>query len=302
MSKYFIKPILLEQGLTLSNDTSISYNPFLSQLTVSDLSLSAATSGQQETVFSVGKLAVRLTLFQLLFDEIVVSKFELSDAYLKVEKTPTQLFVAGVDLNKENTDVETEKAPEVESTPLPYQLILPKLSLNNVNIDINNEEKLHDIQIKQLLISQVKASLQSQQALLTLQSIIDDTAVELSADANFIQGQGEVNSQLSIANYPLKKLAPYIEQLSTLSGAFSFDTKQQLTLSPEQIKLHVSQAKLSNSDLAAGVQEQFFNLAKLENTISDLTLTLNQGELTELSGTSQLTLNNADVHYQKYIS
>lgn len=62
LSKYFINPILAEQGLTLSSDTSIRYNPFLSQLTVSDLTLYL---NEQEKVLSINKLTIRLTLFRL---------------------------------------------------------------------------------------------------------------------------------------------------------------------------------------------------------------------------------------------
>ncbi len=299
LSKHFIAPILLKQKLSLSAETSIRYNPFLSQLTVSDLILYKTQKNKPETVLSINELTIRLTLFRLLFDEIVVSKFELNDAYLNVKKTPTQLIIAGVDVNKEKTESTPTDAPETETKPFPYQLILPELALNHVNIDINNNEKPHQINIKALLISQLKADLQSQQATLSLQSVIDKTAVELSADASFEQGQGDINSQLSITNYPLNKLQPYVEQLSVLGGSLSLTSKQQITIAPEQVKLHISQAKLSNNDLVVGYQQQFFNLEKLANTINDLKLTLKQGAITELSGISELTLNNADLYYEK---
>jgi len=299
LSKHFIEPILLEQGLTLSTDTSISYNPFLSQLTVSDLTLYKSQKNKQEKVFSLNKLTVRLTLFRLLFDKIVVSKFELNDAYLKIIKTPTQLIIAGIDLNQENNESPDEKKTETESKPFPYQLILPKLALNKVSIDVNNTEKLHHIDIKELLISQVKADQQSQKAILSLQSAIDKTALEITANAEFEQGQGEINSQLSITNYPINKLQHYVDELSDLSGLLSLTSKQQIFITPEQLKLHIIEAKLNNSDLVIGYQQQFFNLEKLENSIKDLKLTLNQGEISELSGTSQLALYNADVHYEK---
>ena len=299
LSKHFIEPILLEQELTLSTDTSIRYNPFLSQLTVSDLTLYKAQQNKQETVLSINKLTIRLTLFRLLFDKIVVSKFELNDAYLNVEKTPTQLIIAGVDVNKENTDSTPTEVPETESKPFSYQLILPELALNQINIDINNDDKPHKINIKTLLISQLKANQQAQQATLSLQSSIDKTALVLTADANIKQGQGNINSQLSITNYPLKRLQRYVDQLSDLDGSLSLTSKQTISIAPEQFKLHITKAKLTNSDLVVGYQQQFFNLQLLENNIDDLKLTFNQGEITELSGTSQLKLNNADLYHEK---
>lgn len=299
LSKHFIQPILLEQELSLSDDTSIRYNPFLSQLTVSDLTLYKAQQNKQETVLSVDELTIRLTLFRLLFDKIVVSKFELNEAYLKIEKTPTQLIIAGVDVNKENTNDTPKEATKTESTPFAYQLILPELALNQVNIDINNNDKPHLIDIKSLIISKVKADLQSQQATLSLQSTIDKTALVLTADADINQGKGDINSQLSITNYPIKRLQRYVDELSALDGSLSFASKQKITIAPEQFKLHVIQAKLSNNNLVVGYQKQFFNLEKLENNINDLKLTFDQDEITELSGTSDLTLNNADLHLEK---
>ena len=156
VSKYFIEPVLQEQGLTLSSEASIYYNPFLSQLTIKDFAL---FSNEEKKVFSLDKLTVRLTLYRLLFDEVVVSEFELNDAYLNVVKTPSQLIIAGIDLNKESDATPEEKTPETVSEPLPFQLILPRLSLNTVNIELNNNEINHQINIDELLISLVKADL-----------------------------------------------------------------------------------------------------------------------------------------------
>ncbi|MDO6507425.1 DUF748 domain-containing protein [Colwellia sp. 4_MG-2023] len=296
VSKYFIEPVLQEQGLTLSSEASIYYNPFLSQLTIKDFAL---FSNEEKKVFSLDKLTVRLTLYRLLFDEVVVSEFELNDAYLNVVKTPSQLIIAGIDLNKESDATPEEKTPETVSEPLPFQLILPRLSLNTVNIELNNNEINHQINIDELLISQVKADLKSQTALLSLQSVVDGTALELTADAVFDNGQGEVNSQLSLNGYPIQKVQPYVAELSELSGLLSFTSQQKLTIASDIVKLHVNKAELSNTDLIVGYQQQFVTLKNFETNIDDLLLTLSGDEITELSGMSQVTLNDAEVHYEK---
>lgn len=301
VSKHFIKPLVLEQGLTLSDDTGIYYNPFLSQLTISDLTLYKDQQGQQEKVFSVNKLTVRLALYRLLFDKIEVSKFELNDAYLKITKTPTQLIIAGIDLNKassESKDNQQEEEPKPETTPLPYQLVLPKLALNKINIDVNNEEKQHNIDIEALIISKVLADINSQTAILTLNSVIDKAELAITADVHFNLGQGEVNSQVSLSNYPLNKIQGYVNDISELSGLLSLSSKQKIVISPEQLQLNITDTKLTNNDLIVGYQQQFINLEKLENDINDLTLTLKEGEIIGLSGTSQLALHNATSYYE----
>jgi len=299
ISKHFIEPVLLEHKLFLSSESSIRYNPFLSQVTISDLALYRGSQNKPETVLSIKKLKVRLTLYRLLFDKIVISKFELNDAFLKVEKTSTALLIAGINLAQDNTDEVNQETNTKSEAPLPYQLILPKLAIKKVNIDINNDEKPHQFIINELVIKKLKANQQSQQANLSLESLLDKTPLNLTADADFTQGQGEINSQISIVDYPIEKLKAYAKELSDLSGSLSFSAKQQVTLASDNIKLHISKAKLKNENLVVGYQQQFFNLEGLENTLSDLKLTLAQGEITDLTGTGQLSLKNADVHYEK---
>lgn len=300
LSLHFIKPLVHEQGLQLSEDTSIYYNPFLSQLTVNELTLYKNQNGQQEKVFAIKGLTVRLTLYRILFDKIEVSKFELNDAYLKITKTPTQLIIAGIDVNKKSEESpEVQKEVETPTEPLPYQVVLPKLALNNFNIEINNEDKLHNVDIKALIISKVLADLKSQKALISLQSEIDKAPFTVSADASFIQGQGKVNSEISLTSYPINTVQAYVKDVTDLSGLLSLTSKQSIEVASGQLKINITETKFSNTDLIVGYQQQFINLEKLDNELNDLTLTLNQGNITALSGTSQLSLHNAVSYYEK---
>ena len=229
LSQHFIKPVLAEKGLTLSSDTSIRYNPFLSQLTVRDLTLYL---NKEEKVLSINKLTIRLTLFRLLFDKIVISEFQLDDAYIKINKTATQLVIAGIDLNKEqsheSTNVDPKGSTNAEPQPksFDYQLILPKLDFSQINIDIENNNKPHHVVVSNLLITQMKATEQSQQANINLQAIIDGTELTLDADALFEQGQGDINTELTIIDYPIAKLQRYVEDLTELKGFFSLASEQ----------------------------------------------------------------------------
>lgn len=296
ITKYFAAPLLAEQGLTLSDDTNIRYNPFISELTVNDLILHK----KEDKVFSIDKLTIRLTLFQLLFEKVVISEFQLNNAYIKIDKTATQLVIAGIDLNKKSeNDGDTNPEETTESTPLNYQILLPELGLSNIHFDIKNNEQPHQVILNELLITKVKATKQTQQASINLQSTIDDTPLTLSADANFEQGQGNIATQLTITDYPIAKLQPYIEDLSELSGAFSLVSEQSISITPEQIKLHFNETEITNKNLVAGYQQQFFTLESLQQQLNDVSVTLSQGELTKLDGQGQLTLTKANAYYNK---
>ena len=297
VSKYFISPILKEQGLTLSPDTSIHYNPFLSQLTVSDLSLYL---NKKEKVLSIDELTIRLTLYRILFDKVVISKFELDTAYIKINKTDTQLIIAGIDLNKEkSSDDNPEESAENEPNSFDYQLILPELNFSQVNIDITNSNKPHQVIINDLSITQVKANEQSQQANVNLQSIVDGTELSLNAEASFKEGQGEVATKLAITDYPVTKLQHYVEELTQLSGAFSLVSEQTISISTDLIKLHLHDTEITNKDLVIGYEDQFFTLANLQQNINDLQLTLEHGEITELSGQGKTVLNKASIYHNE---
>lgn len=298
LSKYIISPILAEQGLTLSSDTSIRYNPFMSQLSVNDLTLYL---NKEEKVLSIDSLAVRVTLFNLFFDEIVISKFQLDNVYLKINKTTTQLIIAGVDINKENTDKKSIEDPvqtiEAEPKPFDYQLILPELGFSKINVDIDNNTIAHTVVIDNLIITKVEANAQYQQATVNLKSIIDGTDLTLNANAIFEQGEGEVTTKLAITDYPINKLQEYVKDLSKLSGYFSLVSDQRISITNEQIKLHLSKAEITNKDLVMGYQQQFITLDNLQQKFSDLKVTLSQGELTDISGQGQLILTKAGSYY-----
>jgi len=307
--KHFLKPIINEQGLSLSSGSSISFNPFITQITIRDLTVLKG----DDKVLSAQELILRVTLYRLLFDEISVSKFTLNDGFISIKQTEKLLTIAGIDIkqgdeesNPSNISEEnsTENQPINDSTAdssevFPYQLLLPKLIFNNIAIDINNNNKPHHVKLKQLIVDNLSADVQSQQASIKIHSLIDKTEVTLTANAEILQDKAVIHSQLSISEYPVNKLTPYVDELSELSGLFSLTSTQSLFITPKQIKLHIPKAKLNNKNLIVNYQQQFLTLENLQSNITDLALTLQNGKLTALAGTGQLSMKNANVYYQE---
>ncbi|MGL1958067.1 MAG: DUF748 domain-containing protein [Colwellia sp.] len=308
VSKYFIEPELAKQGLTLSKETSLTFNPFLSQLTVTDLALYTHNE-HKEKVFEINKAVIRLTLIRLIFDEIFISQFSLDGGFLNVKHTSEQLIIAGIDLNKKDnkntqnseknakndTEYEAEDDAEKNSSSFAYQVILPELDFSQIDIDISTNTIPHHLKINSLVVENLIASEQAQQAQLSLQTHVDSSPITLNADLKLVQGEGDINSKLAIKNYPLNKLTPYVKQLSALSGLFSFSSEQKISLSPAQLSVHVKNAKMSNKALMVEHQQQILTLENLQQTITDLMLTIEKDTITKISGTSQLELNQASL-------
>ena len=317
--KHFITPILAEQQLQLSDDASIRFNPFLMRLTLSDISLSSSQYNPQETVFSLAELKLQVALWQLIFDKIVLSEFSLTQGMLKVTQHDGHLIIAGIEIPSStaeaelNTDQSTNQStepandqatPTEPATDFPYQLVLPHFLLSQfqIEIEIDKQEqkiKTHHIEIEELSLSQVKATQTQQEGNLSLTAFIDKTALALSANAQLISGAGDIRSNFSLTNYPIEKLARYVEQLTELKGSLSFNSQQTITLAEQGTSIRVQKANLNLQNLIVGLDQQHLTLNNLATNFSDLAVDLQDGAITHLAGKSSIKLTDAVLNHNE---
>ncbi|PKI13188.1 DUF748 domain-containing protein [Colwellia sp. 12G3] len=308
--KHFISPLLAEQQLHLADNASIRFNPFLMRITLSDIDLFSTKSKQEETVFSLANMEVQVALWQLAFDKIVLSKFLLEQGTLKVTQHDGHLIIAGIAIpssaeqaEQSNAQVTKESIDEPVSD-FPYQLVLPEFILSQFTIEIERNtlqeiNKAHHIKIEQLSLSQVKATQNEQQANLTLTALIDKTHLALSANTQLTAGKGDINSNISLKNYPVEKLARYVEQLTELKGSLSFNSQQTVTLAEQGINLRVKKANLTLQNLLVGLEQQHFTLNDLQYNFTDLALDLQDNEVTHLAGKSSIKLTDAVLNHNE---
>ncbi|MFT5760315.1 MAG: hypothetical protein ACI9LM_005101 [Alteromonadaceae bacterium] len=290
--KYFATPPLAELGLTLSDDSSISFNPFLMKLTIKDLALLK----DQTKVAAVKRLEAQLALHKLIVDKIELQKFVIDGLFIKVEQVNDALTVAGVVLpaaDKETEDPTVEPSKTEQPSEFTYKIILPELVVTNSTLAISIDNNDHDIVLNELLVTDVSATTQQQSAKVALAALIDQASLSLDADANFNQGSGTIDSNLSLSEYPLAKLQHFIKPLKQLSGHFSLNTKQQLSISPEKIQLSLNKAEISNTNLIAGDGFYIVKLQDLNNQINDFSLNLQNNAIAAIEGRAQLKLSGA---------
>ncbi|WP_232771097.1 DUF748 domain-containing protein [Colwellia sp. 75C3] len=306
--KHFISPILAEQQLHLSDNASIYFNPFLMRVTLSDIDLVSSKNKTEETVFSLAKMEVQVALWQLAFDKILLSKFLLEQGTLKVTQHNNHLVIAGIEIpSSANEDGKTNKkatnvAVDEPASDFPYQLVLPDLLLSQFTIEIERDtqqqkNKTHHIEIEQLVLSQIKATQTEQEATLALTALIDKTHLAFSANTRLIAGKGDINSNLRLENYPIEKLARYVEQLTELKGALSFNSQQTVTLAEQSINFRVKKANLRLQDLLVGLDKQHFTLNDLQYNFTDLAIDLQDNVITHLAGNSSVKLTDAVLNH-----
>ena len=301
VAKHFIIPVLAEHQLQLSDDASIRFNPFLMRMTLSDIDLSSTKSKQQETVFALKELTLQVALWQLAFDKIVLSKFSLTQGTLKIIKHDDHVVIAGITIPltaKEADQQVHEEANNEENTSFPYQLVLPKLLLKQfaIELEINNHKtnnKTHHIAIKQLALSQIKATETKQEGNLALTALVDTTQLTLTANAQLLSGKGDINSSVLINNYPIEKLAQHVEQLTELKGAVSFNSQQTITLVEQGINFRLQKANITLQNLLLGLADQRVTLQSFQQKFSDVAVHLQDNKITHLAGKSNITLTDA---------
>ena len=308
VAKYYINPILAEHQLQLSDNASIRFNPFLMRITMSDINLSSTKDNQETTVFSLEELKLQVALWQLAFDKVVLSQFSLTQGTLKITQHDEHLVIAGITIPSSAKEAEqvteeiivpsTEETVEKSGSSLPYQLIVPDFLLSQFTIEIENnipqkKNQSHLIKIEQLLLNQVKATQNEQQANLVLAALIDKTHLALSANAHLIAGKGDISSNISLDNYPVEKLTHYVEQLTELNGSLSFDSQLTMTLAEQGTNFRVKKASLNLQDIVVGLKQQHLTLTKLQYDFRDLAIDLQDNLITHLAGESSIILTDA---------
>ena len=83
-SSELLKLTLNQNHLVLSDASSIRYNPFLSHLTISDLTLTKETPSG-EAVLSIEELSLKVSLYKLIVDEFEITEFEIDGLFLNVD-------------------------------------------------------------------------------------------------------------------------------------------------------------------------------------------------------------------------
>jgi len=293
--KHFAKAPLAEYGLTLSDDTSIRFNPFLTRLSISDLTLQK----DNNAVFITEHLTLQLALHKLPFDIIQLEVLSINGVTLKVEKSNNDLFVAGINTTtpKESTtsDENTQPTKTSEQGPLPYQVRLNTFTLSNTLIDVMYEGVPHKLDIKELLISNIRASQTQQAAMLQLTSLLDNAQFNVSSEVNLENNNGNITSDIEINEYSLAHIAHFIEPLDSLAGALSFGINPVITLLDNQITITASNTTLTTDKAQARTKDQQVHLNNLSYAMTDLSLSLNNNNIQHIAGTSQLSLTNAVV-------
>jgi hypothetical protein len=291
LAHHFLSQQLSTQNITLSDDSVIRYNPFISQLTVEKLVFTKENS----TVLSLQQLTLQLALHQLIFRQLVVQEFTVNSLYLQIEQNSKQQLIAGINLSQYNTTASAEAEAEKKSIPVVEyfikQILLPQLTVSQSQFDLLINNQFHQVVINNLTLSNVIASQDDVMAELTFDGEIDNAISQLASKLHYKNQQTTLNSQISLQQYPLSKIKPYISQLTELSGFISvalspslqFDNQafianiSNITLQPKQVNLALENFSVHVPTLTARIDNVKTTVKKdanVENFVASVLLPL----------------------------
>jgi hypothetical protein len=247
--RHFAQAPLQEMGVSLSEDSSVRYNPFTSTLTISDLEL---LDQQKNQTLLIEYAEVSIHLHRLLFKQLYVSEFILDGSEIKIVKDQQRLVVAGVDVSG-NPEVEQNNSiieQENTGSEIDFALVIPELKLKRVLFNSVVDDTTQTLLLDDLLIVNASLNKLKQQALLSLQAHINEAPLIFNTDISLLEGVGTIGSSFSLEKINLSMLSPMLVDLGIdVSGDLSVKGKPKLNVTKEGIVLTSEQIVLSLTGL-----------------------------------------------------
>jgi len=247
--RHFAKTPLQEMGVSLSENSSVRYNPFTSTLTISDLQLFDQNKNQ---TLSADYAEVSVHLHRLFFKQLYVSGFLLEGAEIKIIKDKQSIIVAGVDVS---TSPEAEQnvpvvEPESDDYSLEFTLVIPELKLKRVLFNSYVDGTPQTLLLNELLIANTSLSQLEQQVSLSIQALVNEAPLMLNSDVSLQAGVGTINSSFLLEQLDLQTISPMLVDIGiSLSGDFSVKGNPKINVTDTTIGVNSEQIVVSLTDL-----------------------------------------------------
>ena len=303
VSHHFASKYLNEQQLTLSDDTTIRYNPFGSILTIRDLSVSK-TKNMEKPVLAIKSMDVKVSLYRLLTDTLHFSEFTIDGLYLDVNLNEVEPVIGGfVIANNSNApDTTEENAKEIEKStndsPNNYQVSLPNFILSDAIFNIGIEQSQQEFAIDSLTINNVLASAKAQQAEIELKAFINKAPLNVDVEAKLENNYGEISSELVLSKLALAPFQPILLALGeennplAIEGALTINSKQVISLTDLGTKISLETFELITDAFKATQSNKTLALNITPFSIKDLSVVLNNEQPPAITGTAKLNVHD----------
>ncbi len=279
--------------LSLAEQSHFRYNPFISALTIEDLVINK----NQQKMLAVSKLCIELNLLQLIFDKLSIKSFEINGLYTIIELVNNHWQVAGISLA--NNNAPDSSPSDEDKTPMPYQVIMPKLELSQSEILVVHPKQKQLIAINALTVSDVKANKDTQTATVQLQVAIEQSQLATEAKFVVVDNKVHIKNALSLDDFQLAQLLPWLpEEFNALSGALSVTGQQELDINDQKINIVLTDTHQSLEQLTLNTQGINFTASQQAFTSSTLNIHLQPEKPVLIDGEFNVKLTDTLINRQ----
>jgi len=298
---------LAPHQLMLGDKSSMSFNPFTLQLAINQLTIVDDKGAVQS---SLEHAHVNLSWTDLVSSRLVIESSLVKSLSLNAQRTSEhQLIVSGIAIPAQQEVTETPE-PTEQSTSLEqsaianWQLLLPKLSLVDVVVNVDDNGHKQQLAINSLDVLDVDVTLARQSLSLVLAASINQATVKLDTkiqanDSLTKTPKIVVDNQFSLTDF---NTADW-QYLVPLESSGVDDVAGKITLSlNNHIDLSGQQWTVTQPSLRLVLDEILVNQAGLSVMNNQLAFDLTQLEvsgerdkLKALSANAMLTIDDVDV-------
>ncbi|MFL0801979.1 MAG: DUF748 domain-containing protein [Agarilytica sp.] len=255
--RHYLAEALQEHDIQLDGGSSIRYNPLLSQVTVRDLNLVRG----QKVVFHLGRADIELHLHRLLFSDIYINEFELSDLDLHIVMEESSINVAGFEIAPQNESgdeplaldtAEQTLSAETDEEPFPYSVVGSLLRLSNSSITVLYQQTPYQFNIDDLSIKTLEASINSQVLEVGLKGRALGGDISFASEISMSGDKGEITNHLAVSDIQLQQIQPIVrDQLAMLAGGLNVKIQSNILLDGKMITASLNDSTASVKQFSA---------------------------------------------------
>lgn len=286
VSSHFIKKSITPYNLTLNDNSHLRYNPFISQVIIEDFSLEK----ESKAVFTIKELTIELSLTKLLFKELYIKSIEAEGITGQVKISDSKMIIAGVEIPQSPPQEFPAQKEKTESAN-DYQIVMPLLLIKNSLIDLTLNKENLNVKINRLSIEDLAANKLTQSAMLSAEFALKESVFQLSAEADLINTQGEIHSDVQVKQFDLTLVEPWLpKNLSNLKGVFTLKSKQKTTLNADNTNIQLDDTNLTLAKLS--VDNDNMNLSVADSLVEfpKIIVSLETDKPLEISGEGNIQL------------
>lgn len=305
VANYYLSQYLETQGLSLSAESSIRYNPFRSRVEINSLKINNAAA---EKVSELSYLSIELDLHQLIFDDVYIPQVVIKGLNFSINKKEDDLSVAGISLAqfKNNEAVEKQKttadkqAGEVdrdEGLILLNRLVMPTLILEDSNVDFDNGQSRHRLKLHNIKITDLFATSRKQTVGVSMMAELDGGPVDINMTAELINQQGGIDFDLNLTDIDIERFDNFLPQgIDTLVGMLNYSGKHSIKIENESVVLNIKRGRFTGADVRLGKGDAHVVIGEQEINVDGFSVILQNDKSPKIEGTGSLIIYDVNVY------